>query len=515
METVTAVARRSRVAALALGLGLGGCSRPHATGDASIGLDASVVDAGALDAGATCQQAGGPPRTTAGSRLHPVHWTSPDGLDVPVGLFDTKYQLECNWFGTAGPYGTSVGPCRLTRYPSRNVTNAGTLPFTGTAWLDSTCNSDPVYLAGPGLANQVIDSAGGTITLGDELTPTPAVFCPPWRGASPWASYPYHAYRTATSANDLVTIARVERRGITARTQAVFLEGSDGSEIFTGKLVDVGQLGCGKPLVLAPALLDVDRWAPLPAKRDICKYVSGPIATVDGTVHRMDPYNGCQVWMEGRGYVTVAQMQPGTPIANTDFDPAPAADIGGSRLVIPHVPSEMDTPILPVPATVNTSSWGGQRGFAFLYPVVHDTQLAIDCLPDVAADGVTRCLPGEVRADPILGAETIYSVQPFLQSGIAVYADATCTTRIIAVPGWVPYQGLLPRFSREPQDTYGSCSRAVYSIGAQITAPATVYGRLRDCGTCEPIHMNIDGFYYYDAIEATPSMFAAMSIEVR
>lgn len=112
------------------------------------------------------------------------------------------------------------------------------------------------------------------------------------------------------------------------------------------------------------------------------------------------------------------------------------------------------------------------------------------CMPEVADDGVLRCLPNQDVAD-------------------VLYGDATCTGAPVAAltPAIHPQP-----FGRPPWKP--SCSGTVYAVGAQIPMPPSLYqSEGPTCGGCTPYAPNGDNAYAITI--APPSTFAALAIDVR
>lgn len=459
------------------------------------------------------------PSTVGGTRLRPVAWTSPDGLDVPGGIRDTLAGVDCSAHDLYASYHTATY-CRPT--PT---------PYATHVYLDATCTT--MGLVGPaGLAGSVItteDAEDVDLTwVGTEVTPmhdvwlqppggachdvggsSPVRYAPVWTTAEA-AAIATHLYVVSSRA-PLVEMSGLSRRCVNSFVDALFLSGKDGSQLFTGALADKAHFGDTRPaLDLSLSVASDDqgaaRWLPH-APRYICQtggltYVSesDPYELLfEGKVHGLlsGSTKACDVWGP-QGQLSYASFL-GAVIPSATFAPASVVAVGGSRIQA-NVRTAGPTPI-----------------FAPSGNDVVDVTLGQHCAPERASDGNVRCLPPDVelRHAPVAGA-------------FVAYADASCTTPIALAELGAP----APAMVRDVRSRVGSCSSKVYGVGAQIPTPSDVYGHWTDgaawgaawdCSGCSRLNSasaqggfdvaNLRAFAITG--EVPPSQLAPMSVVTR
>ncbi len=438
------------------------------TGDAGPGEDATS-DAHLTDAASKCPQVMATTLVEGGSRYRPVFWKSADGLDILAGLYDTLHGDECDVQDLSGSL-----YCARAPYPVG-------APWYGFASAEPTCATHKVFVGGAGLANTVVSVGTVVALLGDEILPKPMVYCASsLSGTVPSAGY--HVYAAPTDPTTTVlTIIAHEPRTVTAVDYAEYWRVDDGTALFSGLLWDYVHDGCDRPVTV---LMDNGKWLPAPAASEpICNaFTSGDLATVDSIAYRMVPYS-CTIQQPG-GPVTLDDTKPGTVVPYTEFDDAPTVVIGGSRLVLSSaVPTDGGFAVMQVLT-------GGRT--------VHDNALGIDCRPELASDGVLRCLPADTNH--AAGA----ALDPYVW-----YADAACTQPILLAGGAAP-----AAFARLARGLLDSCSPRVYSAGAQIATPSAIYGQ-STCGACTLVTSSLTGYTAYTATEVAPTTFAPITTEIR
>lgn len=421
------------------------------------------------------------PDNKAGSRLHPIYWTSPDGLDVLGGFYNSTLGVECQL--NPSPLGNPL-TCSPIRYPD-DVPPYGNV--LGGA-LDTPNCSSKVYLAGPGLANSLVGEQGLLFQLGEEILPKPSVYCVAFtltpevsNGRVPGPSYHVYRIRSRTDSEDpafSVSFSGSSTRPLTAVNDAVFWHGGDGSVLFTGMLADRVHKRCGHFQVRPDP--DLGRWLPPSPGYGGCEYAlgEGDVGTLGSSVYRFRSVI-CEIQGPGGPPVKVGGAVPvQPPIPLSEFDEAPLVEVGGSRLVL-RVRADGGFPIVS-PDT-------RQR-------MLHDRQLDIDCTPQTASDGTLRCLPPEPRIGP--------------SAGSVMYADPACTQPLIASISIPP-----PAMVREAR-VWATCSPLVYAPGEEIAVPSAFYVRV-NCGACERGSSENLPQHVFAAGELPPAMFAAMAKDIR
>jgi hypothetical protein len=126
----------------------------------------------------------------------------------------------------------------------------------------------------------------------------------------------------------------------------------------------------------------------------------------------------------------------------------------------------------------------------------HDQALGIDCNPDVAADGTTRCLPTYVI--------------PYVYPG--AFVDDKCTS-LFAVPS---YPCALGRYVYEQSGAActasgAGSSRRFFQLGSELPAGTTIY--TASGGVCSETSWAPSGKIYGVGAEVPPSTFVQFTAQ--
>lgn len=475
------------------------------------GQDASASDSTALPPAAiACSLVGDPlmPSNIGGTRLRPLAWTSPDGLDVPAGARDTLLGVDCNLD------------------PSFSYCTPPPIRFTSLVKIDDTCKLDGIV--GPaGLADaaivQTFSQLHELIHVGAEIVPTPNVFTggsavncvghgTPGQSAfnlegdvEPKIST--HVYTVVSRAPLAELAAGTHFHCVDPFVDAMFAYGKDGSKLFTGELVDEAHNGPSG--LVFPSFLHVTpdgqggaRWLPGAADQWCSTggktYVSTPIAHdvfFNGSVYQLLPgtTHACDVVPAYNGNLAYNWFL-GSVVPLAEFDQAGAVDIGGARL------------------RTKVRTAGAARVPTISPPQLFDAVLGQPCHPEIASDGLLRCLPPDRTL--LLGGISTDT------TAFVAYSDAACTAPIALTSSGAPK----PAVVRDIRTKVGRCSSSVYAVGAQIETPVSIYGRYSDgaafgygwdCSACYAIPAVGSVDAYAITGEMPADAFAAMTIEVR
>jgi hypothetical protein len=504
--------------------------------------DAGVADSGSSDAmlgaEATCQpQLGGQaaPASAGGSRLRPIHWMSPDGLDVVAGVRDTLAGLDCT-----EAFQNGVATCVPAATPLVEIVST-----------EPTC-ATKALLGPPGLAgtvvtvgNAVVDALGlHVVWTGGEIVPVPTVYdgenfnscvprAAPVGGAEP--AIMTHLYAITKTGAPLRQSAPI-RRCVDPMLDALFVHGDDGSDVFTGHLVDHMHdpvAGIGGTLAPADDGAGATRWLPEDTATD-CGLGGAPFLTQlfgtsitlwQGAVHELIPHTvdsmtttNCRGAFGPSG-ATVNGFLLGRTIPMPEFELSPLVDVGGTRLR-----STLRTagggPIVP---SIGMHGTRGRDDYAVVErPPLRDLALGGQrCRPERATDTVVRCLPPDMALNDWYPSDE--------EAAFVEYSDAACTVPIAFANPAATAASPAPKMARELQSQVGSCSAKVYSIGAPIPRPAIVYGRITkgggysvagstECSVCINLKdwfKNIYSATYEVTGEVAAQTFAPMTEEVR
>jgi hypothetical protein len=449
---------------------------------------------------------GGAPATVGGARLRPTAWTSPDGLDVPARIRDTTAGVDCSL---------------VVDTPKR--CSADVTPYSGLVFSDSTCKTS-VLLGGEGLGNRVVAIDTQTLAwTGDEIIPKPPMYvsagpgsCTPIgnSGSAVALEIDQHVY-PVTKTDQAARVTGPTQRCVDGFLDAIFYQGVDGSDVFSGVLVDARH-GVRADKNLEPRLgvaaddAMKERWLPVSHAQNCAAPPAPPLLVFSGpappvalweqVLHMLTP-DGTTAC--GGFPTSQAAYRLGPTVPFTEFEEAPTVDVGGARLR----------------ATLRTAGGGPiMPSDLGKTPDVRDVTLGSRCRPEAASDGTTRCLPPDSSFSGIDGPFVI--TDPFV-----AYTDAACTTPIAlrrTTPG-----APAPVFARDLRWPLGSCSNNVYVVGPASTVPAKLYGRITDgatfgksslCGACYDVSTFLVG-HNFSAFEVTgeadPTAFAPISVVVR
>lgn len=182
---------------------------------------------------------------------------------------------------------------------------------------------------------------------------------------------------------------------------------------------------------------------------------------------------------------------PAPPVADGGVDPAetgPTTDAADGGTATPGAPKR-GTRLAP--QFRETSD-----GLSELVGMV-DTALGnVPCTANRAEDGVMRCLPGDT---------------PYLHGGGAVFADATCATRLAVVNAGCPTK---PSFALQFAGSGCENHATVFDVGAQHTTQIYEMTNPPDPTSCAPIASDAKKAYYVVGAKRAATDFVKLTQRV-